>query len=216
MPKRGRGTLPPSANKYTLTYMGTRVRKPAGVRRREIAEAVLHVIGEHGAPALTAASIAAEVGVTSGALFRHFESLEAILDAAVDEGLERVEATFPPAELPPIERLRRLAAARIDLLANNPGLAWLLMSDQVYLTVSKQSVTRLRKLVRRSRIFLLAALREAMADGSLRTDIPAETLLVVFTGTVHAAIGAAGVHRTAKPRGDVLDALFTLISQENE
>jgi len=192
--------------------MGARIRKPADVRRREIADAVLQVIGEHGASALTASRIAEEVGVTSGALFRHFASLEEILDAAVDAGIERVEATFPAQDLPPTGRLRSLATARIELLAGNPGLTWLLMSDQVYLTVSAQSVARLRKLVRRSRAFLMDALREGMADGSLRSDISAESMLVVFTGTVHATIGAAGVHRTRKPMRDVLDALFTLIS----
>ncbi|MHC4408099.1 MAG: TetR/AcrR family transcriptional regulator [Planctomycetota bacterium] len=192
--------------------MTARVRKPKQVRQREIAEAVLRVIGEHGAPALTASRIADEVGVTAGALFRHFESLPAILDAAVELGVEKIEASFPDADLPPTERMRRLAAARIDLLSRDGGLAWLLLSDQVYLTVSAQSVARLRELVSRSRGFLLQAVRDGVADGSLRSDIEPEQLLLIFTGTVHAAIGAAGVHRSNRTQPKVLDSLFTLLS----
>lgn len=187
-------------------------RKPTEVRQREIAEAVLRIIGEQGATALTAARIADAVGVTSGALFRHFDSLEAILHAAVEVGVEAVEETFPDPALPPIERLRHLAVARIALFSRRPGIAWLLLSDQVYLTVPTAAVDRLRSLVRRSRAFLLEAIRDGVADGSLRGDIAPETLLLIFTGTVHAAVGAAGVHRSRRSAPDVLDALFLLLS----
>ena len=182
------------------------------MRRREIAEAALQVIGKQGAPALTAARIAAEVGVTAGALFRHFASLEAILDAAVDYAVEALEETFPDRALPPLERLRSLTSARVRLIVGRPGLGWLLQSDQVYLTVSKRSVARLRSIVKRSRAFLLAALREAAAEGTIRDDLPSESLLPVLTGTVHAAIGSMGVHRARKAASDPLDALFQLLS----
>ncbi len=192
--------------------MEPQTRKPTGVRRREIAQAVLRVIGDHGAPALTTARIANEVGVTSGALFRHFESIETMLDAAVDRAIEAVDETFPAAELPAVVRLRDMARARIELIGGNRGLAWLLLSDQVYLTASERSVTRLRALVTRSRRYLLGALREGAANGTIRTDIAPEKLLMIFTGTVHAAIGSVGVHRAPEAGPDVLDALFTLIS----
>jgi len=195
-----------------LTYMASQTRKPTEVRQREIAEAVLRVIGEQGARSLTAARIAAEVGVTSGALFRHFDSLDAILDAAVDHAAALVEATFPAPDLPAVERLRELATARIQLIGGHRGLAWLLLSDQVYVTLSDSAVTRLRALVKRSRVFLLDAMREGAAEGSIRSDIAPELLLPIFTGTVHALIGAGGVHRSGEEKPDVLGALFKLLS----
>ena len=188
-------------------------RKPAEIRRREIAEAVLRVIGERGATSLTAARIAAEVGLTSGALFRHFASLDEVLEAAVQRAIEMVDLTFPDPDLAPAVRLRAVASARIELISSTPGLAWLLLSDQVYLSVPPSAVDRLRELVSRSKAFLLDALREGMADGSLRTDIEAETMLVLFQGTIHAAVGASGVHRHPASRtGRVLDALFKLLA----
>jgi TetR/AcrR family transcriptional regulator len=195
-----------------LTYMESRTRKPTEVRRQEIAGAALTVIGSEGASALTAAKIAKHVGVTSGALFRHFPSLEAILDEAVDRSLVALDETFPSSELPPLERLRAIATARIALLSSNPGLSWLLMSDQVYLTVSDGAVSRLRAMVKRSRSFLLSALREAIKDGTIRRDVSAENLLVIFTGTVHSLVGARGVHRGRTRRDDALDALFTMLA----
>ena len=104
-------------------------RKPSSIRRLEIARAALAVIGERGATSLTAASLAQEVGLTPGALFRHYATLDEILGAAVDVAIEAVDATLPSADLPPRDRLRALALARVELIGGTPGLAWLLLSD---------------------------------------------------------------------------------------
>ena len=193
------------------------LRKPAHIRRQEIAEALLRLVGEKGATSLTAATLAEEVGVTSGALYRHFTSLDEIFDEATKVAVEMVEATFPSPDLPPIERLRSLAERRMVLFARLPGVAWLLLSDQAYLTVPEPAILRLRQLVIRSREYLLTALQEGIADGSLRSDIRAQELLVIFTGTVHQWVRASSIQARAsgsksrKPER-VLDALFTLLS----
>jgi AcrR family transcriptional regulator len=192
----------------------TRTRKPTEVRRREIAEAVLRVIGQQGATSLTAATIAAEVGVTPGAIFRHFTSLDGVLEAAVERAVEQVAATFPDPGAVPVDRLMALAAARIDLFAHNGGIAWLLLSDQVYLTLPEAALAHLDDLVRRSRKFLLEAMRAGAKDGTIRCDVAPEVLLLLFTGTVHAIVGTAGVHRRGRQPTPtrVLDALRLLLS----
>jgi AcrR family transcriptional regulator len=192
--------------------MKPRARKSSQIRRKEIADAALSVIGQQGASALTAATIAAEVGLTSGALFRHFPTVEAILEEAVDNSIAAVSGTFPPEDLPPAQRLRAIADARIELMTSRPGLAWLLMSDQVYLTVSEAAVARLRELVARSRAFLASAVRDGIEDGSFRRDITPEAQLVIFSGTLHALVGSGGVHRDRVRRTGVLDALFAMLA----
>lgn len=198
--------------------MATTTRKPSSVRRREIAAAALRVIGEHGATSLTAASLAREVGLTAGALFRHFSTLDDILSATVDLAIESIESTFPDQDLPPIERLRRIALGRIELIGGTPGLAWLLLSDQVYLCVPERAVAKLRDLVQRSRVFLLDSFQEGIERGELRGDLGAETMLPIFTGTIHSLIAARGVHkavgRAATPPSSerVVDALLALLA----
>ena len=198
--------------------MATSTRKPSAVRRLEIARAALAVIGESGATSLTAARLAEQVGLTPGALFRHYATLDDILSAAVDVAIEAVDATLPPLDLPPVQRLRTLAMARIELIGGTPGLAWLLLSDQVYLCVPEAAVTRLRALVKRSKSYLLAALSEGIEQGDLRDDIAPQTMLPIFTGTVHSLIMSRGAARSAaaatkppEPAG-VLDALLALLA----
>ncbi|MDJ0974272.1 MAG: TetR/AcrR family transcriptional regulator [Planctomycetota bacterium] len=195
--------------------MSTRVRKPAATRRREIAEAALDIIGRQGLPALSTATLAASVGLTSGALFRHFDSRAAILDEAVRVGLRKLEATFPEDSLPPLERLRQLALARIQLLSAEPGLAWLLRSEQAFLSLPPDAVERLRSMIRRSRAYLRGALADAQALGAIRSDVDLDVLLLTFTSAVHALIGAPGLQGRAAKSIDpdhALGGIFELLS----
>ena len=168
-------------------------RKSTATRRKEIARATLGIIGSRGLTKLTTTNIALEVGLTSGALFRHFESREEILGEAVEIGLTEIGKTFPDDEEDPVERLWMLARNRVLLLSKEPGLAFLLGSDQAFLALPEEAVRRLDEMVRRTRIFLLACLRDGAAMGSFRSDIESELLLVPVMGTIHALIGSAGV-----------------------
>lgn len=189
-------------------------RKPTAVRRTEIARAVLRVLGTEGVTALTTARLAAEVGVTSGALFRHFASQSDILRYATRHAVARIEATFPDDSVEPTRRIRTLAANRVRVLGADPGLTWFLHSDQAALALPEDAALLLRTLVTRTRAFLLAALRDGAADGSIRRDIDPEVLLVPVLGTIHTLIGTAGGSRStaANRRERVLDGLMVLLT----
>lgn len=193
--------------------METAARKPSAERRREIVEAVLHIIAERGLTSLTTATIAAEVGVTSGALFRHFSSVGDILEETVRQAVARIEETFPDPDLPPLERLLTLARRRVRLLRDEPGLAWLLRSEQVYLMLPAEALAPLSALVVRSRRFLLAALREGASRGHVRDDLDPELLLIPVMGTIHVLTGLQGIHRTGAPSDARVERVFETLVQ---
>lgn len=174
--------------------MATKQRKQGTERRDQIAHAVLRIIGERGLTSLTTAALAAEIGVTGGALYRHFASRDDMLVETVRVGVAKIDATFPDSSLPPLERLHELARRRVELLRDDRGLAWLLRSDQAYLVLPDEATHRLRDVARRSRSFLLEALVDGARDGSIRSDIEAEILLVTVLGTIHALIGSGDPH----------------------
>lgn len=192
--------------------MATLTRKPTSERREEIVQAVLRIIGERGLTSLSTSSLAEEVGVTTGALFRHFSSREEILAEVVRHALARIEETFPAPSLPPLERLRQLAISRVRLLSDNPGLSWLLRTEQAYLELPEASVELLRGVVKRSRRFLLDALREGAQRGEVRDDIEPELLLVPIMGTIHALAGSPGLQRHAT-RDNQPDRIFSALLQ---
>ena len=180
--------------------MSTTIRKPAAVRREEIVQAVLRIIGERGLTSLTTSNLAAEVGLTSGALFRHFASQEEILRQATRHAVALIEATFPDESLPPMERLLALARNRVRVLGADAGLAWFLRSEQAALALPQDAASLLRDLVTRSKKYLLATIREGVADGSIRDDIEPKVLLVLVLGTVHTLIGMSGAQQSSSSR----------------
>ena len=197
--------------------MATRTRKPGPERREETAVAVLRILGAEGITALTTSALAAEVGLTSGALFRHFPSRDAMLDEAVDYALTKVEATFPGRALPPVDRLLQLAENRIRVLGSDAGIAWLFRSEQVIHCLPPEAIRKLADMARRSKAFVLEALTEGAAQGSIRSDIAPSVLLVPVMGTIHALIGMEGIHDTTIRAGQVgpgqvLTALARLLS----
>jgi uncharacterized protein YeaO (DUF488 family)/AcrR family transcriptional regulator len=200
--------------------VSTSSRKSAAERREQTVRAVLKIVTEGGAGALTTSALADEIGVTSGAIFRHFESLEEILRETVTYALARFETTFPPLDLPPLQRLAQLARNRVRLLREEPGLAWLLRSEGAWLTLPKDAIARLKEMVDRSARYLLDAIREGASEGAVRRDVEPDVLLVVVMGTIHALVGMTSVHQEAVSRhADAekpLDALVRLLAPPGE
>lgn len=192
--------------------MSATTRRPTAERQAEIARAALEIVGRNGIAALTAATLAREIGVTSGALFRHFASRDEILDASVSHAIARIEETFPDGSIPPLRRVMTLARNRVALLSADRGLAWLLRSEQAYHSLPPGAVERLSELAARSKRFLLEAIGEGARDGSIRDDVDPAALTVLVMGTIHALTGLPGVQGRASAAGQadparVLDAL---------
>lgn len=196
--------------------MVTHTRKPTEERQREIVLAVLRIIGGRGISSLTTATIAAEIGVTSGALFRHYDSLDDIFRAVLHYAQTTIETTFPDPTLPPMERLFTLARNRVKLLGGSPGLAWLMRSEQVDGLFPRDAVEVLWDVTRRSKEFIEQALQQGVEEGAIRNDIDIEVLLILIMGTMHALIGIPGIRQIAEdkqanPSDRVLPALEQLL-----
>jgi AcrR family transcriptional regulator len=171
-----------------------RTRRPAAERREQIALAALRLLGEGGRKSVTTATLAAEVSVTTGALFRHFPTIDDVLDEVARIAVRRVRETFPPENPDPLERLLQLARNRVKLLGGDPGIAWLLRSEQAPAQLPPAALQALQEVVRDSRRFILGELKRGMAQGSIRDDVGAAELLIIVSGTIHTLVGVAGVH----------------------
>lgn len=159
-------------------------RKPTEERRTEIADAALRIIGTRGIASLTVAALARELGLTGGALYRHYPSTDAILEAVAARAAELLDASLPPPGLAPIAWLTQFAEARATAVGGHAGLARLLFSDQFALALPERALDRLRASVRRSRLALLEVVTAGQASGDIRNDLPAEALVPIVIGTM--------------------------------
>jgi AcrR family transcriptional regulator len=153
-------------------------------KRIEIADAALGIIGRNGIAALTTTALAAELGVSAGAPFRHFANRGEILEAVALRVEELILQTFPDRSGPAAERIRLLFRARARTVGRHAGIASLMFSEQFTLALPGPAAERLRNLVARTRAYLLEALQEGVGQGSIRADPPPEALLPIVMGTL--------------------------------
>ena len=160
------------------------LRRASKQRQVELTDAALRIVATKGIAALTTRSLAAEVGLSTGAIFRHFASLEALLESVVARVEAVLESTYPDANLPPVERLERFVVARSTAVGHQLGILRLVVSEQFLLALPKSGSERLTGCVEKTRSFVLACLRDGQTSGALRSDLLAETLAPIVMGTV--------------------------------
>ena len=87
----------------------TRSAAPAALSRERIVAAALAVIAREGLEAFSMRNVGAELGREAMSLYHFFPSKQHLVDALVDHAIASVE--FPPEDLAPLERMRRLMRA---------------------------------------------------------------------------------------------------------
>jgi len=187
-------------------------RRSSKDRQVELTDAALDIISTRGIAALNTRSLAEQVGLSSGAIFRHFDSLDALLDAVVARVEVVLESTYPPAALPAAERLERFVDARSAVAASQFGIVRLVLSEQFLLALPESGSARLSACVRRSHEFVRDCLRDGQETGQFRTDIDADALAVIVMGTIQMlAFSKAKMRQRATDGEAVREGLVALL-----
>lgn len=159
-------------------------RRPAEDRRREIADAALRVIASQGLGRFTSVAIAREVGLTDAALFRHFPSKEAIVEAAVDRVEELLFEGFPPGDDDPIERLGSFFRRRVAVIRASPAITSLVATGELAKAGSGAGAKRATEFRVRSTAFVRSCIEEAERRGLLAARLGAEEATIVVIGAL--------------------------------
>jgi AcrR family transcriptional regulator len=153
-------------------------RRPGSERRAQIVQETLRLIAEHGLAGASMSRIAEAVGISSAALYRHFDSREDILIAAHDALIGRVFAWLKSSRAPNVmDRLRDMGDSHAAIFSkdiegfNAPMfqfISWI-PKDRVHDHVVRRRVEMLR--------WYADLVEEGKAQGDIRGDI--ETDLIV-------------------------------------
>ncbi len=160
-----------------------RLRVP-GDRKTAICDALLRLAASEGIAALTMERLGRELGVTSGALFRHFPTREAMLDAAANRLAGLLLGALPPADLLPIDRIRLFFLGRLRMITDHPGIPQLVFSEQFAKALPPAGARALRSAIGRSVDFLVEAVKDAAGRNDVRSDVPPHDLAMIVMGVL--------------------------------
>ena len=163
---------------------------PAEERRAATVQAVIDLAGEQNPAEITTTAIADRMGLTQGALFRHFLSKDAILEASMSWVSERLLTTVDKAAesaASPAAALEAMFMTHIDFVAKHPGVPRMLFGElqRAGDTLAKRMVqTLLRQYEQRLR----RRLEEGKTQGELDANLNVDAAAVLFIGTIQGLI----------------------------
>lgn len=167
-----------------------RKRMATDARQREIVATVLALARERGPDAITTQAIADRIGVTQGAIFRHFPDKEAIWLAVFVWVRESLGAMFAKATEKPTSPLAKIEAAflaHVAFIAANPGVPRVMFHELQYPGDSPVR-TEVRAMITNYRKQLALLFAQAKAAGELPVSLDPSIPPILFIGAVQGLV----------------------------
>ncbi len=189
-------------------------RLPTEERQADIVAAALRLLQDSSPALVTTGDIAVAVGVTQGAVFKHFTTKDAIWVAAMrwvrQELLQALaEAAEPTAKTgagarAPRDALAAIFKAHVDFVIAHPGVPRLIFHElqQPADSATKQEV---RALMQAYRELLLRVLGQAVTQGDAAPGLDTAAAATLFMGSVQGLVmqsmlaGKPGAMRSQAP-----------------
>lgn len=165
-------------------------RLSAEARREEIISAALALAARQGPEKTTTEDMAQAVGVTQGAIFRHFPTKDAVWVAAVEWACGKVmqvvaEAAAQGAD--PLDSLEKVFHAHVAFVARHPGIPRLLFSE-----LRNSRDTRLKQLLQELMSGyegkIVSMLQDAKQAGLTGPELDEEAAALLFLGTIQGLV----------------------------
>lgn len=163
---------------------------PADERRAVTVEAVLELAAQQNPSDITTTAIARHMGVTQGALFRHFPSKEAILESVMDWVADRLLARIDKAAhgaSTPLLALEAMFMAHVAFFVEHPGVPRMLFGElqRAEMTAPKRMA---QKMLRRYRERLVALIEDGKLKGQVSSNIDTAAVGTLFIGMIQGLV----------------------------
>lgn len=171
-------------------HQPARKRLGAVERREEIIRVTLDLAAKQGVDDVTTQDMAQAMGVTQGAVFRHFPSKNAIWLAVMQWVRDRLMTVLSRAAAQghdPLDALQRMFFAHIDFIAGHPAIPRVLVSEHLHgrSTALQQLVIEIM-LGYEAKIASLLA--DAQAQGLARVDLDAHAAATLYIGMIQGLV----------------------------
>lgn len=164
-----------------------RARKTeTGIRKEQIIEAALELIGAEGVYALSISGIARRVGIVPSAFYRHFNSKEDVLASLLEavknrllENVDQVRKETPDA----VERLRLLMMRHVHMLSKNRAVPYIVFSDGIY-TGDPSLKAKVVHIITTYLGEVQKIIEEGIKNDTIQADVAPDTAAVMFLGVI--------------------------------
>lgn len=158
-------------------------KKNTRVRKEEIIQAALEVVGKNGVRALTIAAIAASAGMSEANIYRHFSGKDDIYSAVAEfigSSVMSNASAIAGGSQKPLEKLETIYFSHVALIIEHPGIPRFVFSDDIHLGQRNLADTLALRIGHYIET-ITGVLAAGIAEGDLKAGLsPRETALTLL------------------------------------
>jgi len=185
---------------------------PADERRAATVEAVVALAAQTNPSDISTTAIAKHMGVTQGALFRHFPTKESIIEAVMgwvaDRLLARIDAATRKAATP-LAALEAVFMTHVEFVTIHPGVPRMLFGElqRAEMNGPKRLV---QALIARYSERVRALLAQGKAAGEIRANMDEGSAALLFVGMVQGLVMQSLLAGDVRQMNDQAAGVFAL------
>ena len=166
------------------------IRLSTEERQAGIVAAALHLARESSPALITTGDIATAIGVTQGAVFKHFPTKDAIWLAAMrwvrETLLEKLQTAADQA-LTPLDALSAMFRAHVEFVIAHPGVPRFIFHE-LQQAADSSAKLEVRAVLQGYRKLLLKVLAQAVEQKQIGEDLDPEAAATSFVGLVQGLV----------------------------
>ncbi len=159
-------------------------KRSTEVRQEQIKKAVLEIIANEGFHNLSTRNLAKKIGLTEGAIFRHFSTKRDIIKGIMDDVAGDLIGTLRSIALKPQkteEKLFQYLCQNVKYLKENRGITILLFSEAAHLG-DKRLKDKLNQILTEQKQLIIKIVKDGISEGVWDKSVNAEDVAVLYMG----------------------------------
>lgn len=160
-------------------------------RQIEIMEIATGIIDRQGIQELTTKNLAAEIGLSEAALYRHFKSKNEIMLGLLDyfmlEMKERVATIAAKEDRTPSELLKDIFTSQLKTFAKKPAIVSVIFSEGIF-QFNKELMEKVSGMMGMMQVEIDAIVKRGQQEGSFRDFAGPSTVSTIIMGSMRLAV----------------------------
>ena len=142
-------------------------------RQEEIIQSSIQIIDKRGIQGLTIKNLSKEIGVTEGAIYRHFENKREILSSILIQFKDNLKAftdSMDDSSLTTYEKISGILNHFRKIFEANPAIVSVIFAEEIFQNDNELSKV-IAAILQNNQQFLLGIIKEGQQRGELREDL---------------------------------------------
>jgi len=195
--------------------------KPFTKKQLEIVEKALKIIAEKGVNSLTIKTLAQELQLTEGAIYRHFTSKDEIICAIITiyriksnkilEGLKKEKSSY-------LEKIEKFFMDRINLFIGHPSISSVILSNDLY-NFNEEVKKNLQETIKEHQKILKDFILKGQKNLEIKKDINARYSFLIIFGSLRMLVNQwlqSGYQLNLKAEGTELWITIRALIEQKE